>query len=359
MSVLVIAEAGVNYNGSLDTARRLADAAKEAGADIVKFQTFKAEGVAVRDAPSASYQVENIGEQVSQFEMIKSLEMSFADFERLVAHCEEIGIEFLSTAFDWESFRFLADEVGQRMFKIPSGELTNAPFVLAHAQTGRDLILSTGMADLAEIEQALGVIAFGAVAGGAAPDGLQDFAAAYRSEAGQAWVREHVTVLHCTSQYPAPLVDVNLAAMDLIRERFGVTTGYSDHTLGITVSLAAVARGAAVIEKHFTLDRSMPGPDHVASLEPGELGALVRGIRDIEVAIGEPVKRARDSELEVRSMARRSLVATRPVAAGEVLTPENVGVKRPGTGMSPYDYWSVLGRRASRDYAIDGFLDER
>ncbi len=354
---LVIAEAGVNHNGDMDLARRLVDVAAEAGADIVKFQTFKASKLLGRSAPKANYQRETTGAAETQFEMIRKLEISEAQHHELAAHCRQRGIEFLSTPFDPESLRFLTRTMGLGLIKLPSGEVTNSPFVLDIARAAQKVIVSTGMCTLADIEQALGVLAWGFTAGAEAVPAEGDFERAFASAEGQRLLRERVTVLHCTTEYPAPMAEVNLRAMDSLAGAFGLPVGYSDHTEGIHVPLAAVARGARVIEKHFTLDRGMPGPDHRASIEPAELRAMVRGIRDIEAALGDGVKRPTASEWNNRAVARKSLVAACPIKAGETFSAANVACKRQGAGLSPTQYWRLLGRTAARDYAADEVLD--
>jgi N,N'-diacetyllegionaminate synthase len=326
--VLIIAEAGVNHNGSLDVARQLVDAAAEAGADLVKFQTFKADKIASARAKKAAYQDRNEGGGSSQLEMLKRLELSEADHETLIAHCHDRNIGFFSTGFDRDSLEYL-NGLGFAQLKVPSGEITNLPYLRHIASFGRDIILSTGMATLGEVEAAIDVLE---------ASGLK---------------RTQITVLHCTTEYPAPLDEVNLLAMNTIGTAFGVPVGYSDHTEGIEVSIAAVALGAVVIEKHFTLDRRLPGPDHAASLEPDELAAMVRGIRKIEAALGTPQKRRTISEVANHLVARKSIVAARPIAAGEVFSDDNLTTKRPGTGLSPMCWDDVLGRSASRAFDAD------
>lgn len=328
--VLVIAEAGVNHNGDLDVAKQLVDAAADAGADLVKFQTFKAEKIASGAAKRASYQTRNAGgtEADSQLEMLKRLELSEAEHATLIKHCAARSIGFFSTGFDLDSLDFL-NGLGLAQFKVPSGEITNLPYLRRVAGFGKDLILSTGMASMGDIEAAIDAI----------------------ESAGLS--RDRITVLHCTTDYPALYEEVNLHAMNTIGRAFGVRVGYSDHTQGIEVSLAAVALGAKVIEKHFTLDRRLPGPDHAASLEPDELSALVRGIRRIEIALGRPEKRRTPSEAANVAVARKSIVAARPIAAGETFNDGNLTAKRPGTGMSPMRWDEVIGCVAPRDFAPD------
>lgn len=327
---LIIAEAGVNHNGSLDLARRLVDVAAEAGADLVKFQTFKASQIASGAAKKADYQARNDGGTIEdgQLAMLERLELSAADHDALIAHCAERGIGFFSTGFDLASLDYL-QTLGFEQFKVPSGEITNLPYLRKLAGFGRDLILSTGMATLGEIEAAL--------------DALE----------AAGLPRSRVTVLHCTTEYPAPIDEVNLRAMTSIATAFGVPVGYSDHTTGIEVALAAVALGARVIEKHFTLDRGLPGPDHAASLEPGELAEMVSGIRRIEAALGSAQKRRTPSEARNVAIARKSIVAACAIRKGETFGNENLTAKRPGTGLSPMRWDEVIGRTATRDFAAD------
>ena len=349
--IKIIAEAGVNHNGSADLAFQLVDAAHAAGCDIVKFQTFKAKNLVTQEAQQAEYQTRNTGVAESQFAMLSRLELDFETHKTLIAYCDQLGIEFLSTAFDTESLDFLVNDLGLTTLKIPSGELTNAPFVLDHARIGCDLIVSTGMATLAEVETALGVIAFGLTSHADAQPSETAFAEAYASEAGRNALQEKVTLLHCTTEYPAPMNEINLRAMQTMATAFGLISGYSDHSAGITIPVAAAALGAQLIEKHFTLDRSMEGPDHKASLEPNELAAMVRSIRDVELALGNGIKGPQPSEIKNKPIARKSLVAASSIRAGESFTSDNLTVKRPGIGLSPYQYWSLLGNTAGRDYA--------
>lgn len=332
MSVIVIAEAGVNHNGDIEIAKRLIDVAAEAGADYVKFQTFSAERLVTRDAAKADYQKRDDGDAGSQFEMLKRLELSEAMHHTLIAHCASRNIAFLSTGFDIESVDFL-NALGIPMFKIPSGEITNLPYLRHIGALGKPVVMSTGMASLDEIGAALRVL----------------------EQAGTP--REAVTVLHCTTDYPAAMDDVNLRAMDSIRRAFGVTVGYSDHTEGTEVAIGAAALGATLIEKHFTVDRSLPGPDHKASLEPNELTAMIAAIRNIETALGDGVKRPSPSELKNAVVVRKSLVAARPIQSGERLSLENLVVKRPGSGISPMRLDQLLGTPAKRDYAADEIID--
>lgn len=355
--VLVIAEAGVNHNGSLDRALELVDAASAAGADIIKFQTFRADRIVGVAAPKANYQLAATGSEQSQYEMLKALELDEGMHLQLASRCAESGVEFLSTPFDVESLRLLTDTVGVKRLKFGSGEITNGPLLLAAARTRKPMILSTGMSTLSEIELALSVLAFGYVSGSHLRPSREAFDDAYASGEGQRALRELVTLLHCTTEYPAPDVDVNLGAMDTLSTAFGLPVGYSDHTQGIAISLAAAARGASMLEKHFTLNRNMSGPDHKASLEPDEFCELVLNVRRIGVAIGDGRKVPAPSELANKQIARKSLVATVPVSAGQTFTKDNLGAKRPGGGLSPMDYWTLLGRNASRDFGPDEMIE--
>jgi len=352
----VIAEAGVNHNGSREMACALIDVAASAGADAVKFQTFRASAMVSRFTPKADYQTRTTGADENQLEMIRKLELTEADHEALINYSRVKRIEFLSTPFDLSSLRLLTHRFQLDTIKISSGDITNAPFLLEIAETGRKVILSTGMSTLADVEVALGVLAFGYIAGASKP-GAKAFAEAFVTDTGQTALREHVSLLHCTSEYPSPHSEANLKAIDTLREAFGLPVGLSDHTPGIHIPIAAVARGAQIIEKHFTLDRTLPGPDHAASLEPAELNAMVRAIRDVEGALGDGIKRPTSSEQKNRDIARRSLVAARPIRAEQCIGPDDIAVKRPGTGLSPLLYWDQLGRLAARDYREDEALD--
>jgi N-acetylneuraminate synthase len=350
----VIAEAGVNHNGSMELAERLVDAAAEAGADAVKFQTFQAAQLVTREAPKADYQKRSTDAAESQYEMIRALELPVAAHETLIARCRARNVRFLSTPFDSSSLQLLAGRFGIGTIKVSSGDITNAPFLLEIARAAEQVIISTGMSTLAEIEAALGVLAFGFTQPASARPGPAEFERAFASAAGQGALRDRVAVLHCTTEYPAPFDEVNLRAMETIGAAFGLRVGYSDHTPGIHIPIAAVARGATIIEKHFTLDRSMPGPDHKASLEPAELTAMVAAIRDVERALGDGVKRPMASEWKNRAIARKSLVAARAIASGEKL---ELACKRPGTGLSPFAFWDMQERTAQRDYRADEVLD--
>jgi len=332
VSTLIIAEAGVNHNGELAVAKRLVDVAAEAGADLVKFQTFSADELVTAQARSADYQLANSSTDESQHAMLRRLELTRDMHEELLAHCKARRIGFFSTAFDIGSVDLLVDLHLDRL-KIPSGEITNLPYLRHIGSLGKRLILSTGMATLREIEEALAIL----------------------EAAGTS--RQRITVLHCNTEYPTPMEDVNLRAMLTIRDAFGVQVGYSDHTLGIEVAIAAVALGATVIEKHFTLDRRMTGPDHKASLEPAELAAMVAAIRNIERALGDGCKRPSASEAKNLPVVRKSLVAACSIRKGESFTQVNITAKRPGTGLSPMRLDEVLGRAAARDFAADELIE--
>lgn len=325
--VLIIAEAGVNHNGSLEIAKKLVDKAIEAGADVIKFQTFKAEKLVSKTAKQAEYQKKNIGANSddSQYNMLKKLELSEKDHQELLAYCKERGILFFSTAFDMESIDYL-HSLNLGFWKIPSGEITNYPYIKKIAQYHEPVILSTGMCELVDVSSALNVLL---------DNGVK---------------KEQISMLHCNTEYPTPFEDVNLLAMQQIQKEFDVAVGYSDHTKGIEVPIAAVALGASVIEKHFTLDRNMEGPDHKASLEPDELKAMVLAIRNIEKALGNGNKAVSESERKNIAIARKSIVAACPIKKGDVLTEDNLTVKRPGTGISPMRWEEVIGTNATKDF---------
>ena len=354
--VFIIAEAGVNHNGSLDMALELIDVAFQAGADAVKFQTFKAEKVVSRFACKAEYQSRNTATAESQLEMLKKLELAEKQHMVLAEHCKKCGIEFMSTPFDSDNVDFLANVVNVSRLKIPSGEITNGLILLKFAQTGKPLILSTGMSTLDEVETALGALAYGFINSGEMPS-IGAFKEAYSSNEGRTFLQEKVSLLHCTTEYPTPFEEVNLRAMDTLRDKFTLPVGLSDHTMGIAIPIAAVARGAGIIEKHFTLDRNLPGPDHRASLEPSELQQMVSSIRQIELALGTSVKGPTASEFKNMVSARRSLVAIRKINRGELFTEDNITTKRPGSGISAIYYWDMLGKVAQRDYSVDEMVD--
>ena len=329
MGIYIIAEAGVNHNGDFNIACKLIDAAKAAGADCIKFQTFKSEKLVSHSAQKAEYQKQNTDEG-SQQDMLKKLELSFDQFVALKDYCDKVGIAFLSTPFDFDSLAFL-DTVDMPFWKIPSGEVTNYPYLVALAKTKKPIAMSTGMCTMEEIAEAVQVLR---------DHGTKD-----------------LTLMHCNTEYPTPFEDVNLRAMDHIAKTFGVPVGYSDHTKGIEIPVAAAALGAVMIEKHFTLDKTMEGPDHKASLEPAELAQMVASIRNIEKALGDGVKKPSPSEEKNKPIARKSIIAQTAIKQGELLTAENLTVKRPGEGISPMQWESVIGKRAVRDFAPDELIE--
>ena len=333
MKTLIIAEAGVNHNGDINMAKRLIDIAANSGADLVKFQTFSADRLVTHGAAKADYQILATDNTESQHDMLRKLELTESMHNELIAHCASQNIGFFSTGFDVESINLLVG-LGQELFKIPSGEITNLPYLRHIGKLDKTVILSTGMSNMHEIEAAINVL----------------------EESGTH--RSKITVLHCTTAYPAPMSDVNLRAMQSIQKELDVAVGYSDHTLGIEIPIAAVALGATIIEKHFTTDRSLPGPDHKASLEPAELTAMIDGIRKIEKALGDGVKRLMPSEITNLPIARKSIVASLPIKIGAIFTEHNLTAKRPGTGVSPMEWNKLLGSTANKDYLADELIDE-
>ena len=333
MKTLIIAEAGVNHNGDMNMAKRLIDIAANSGADLVKFQTFSADRLVTHGAAKADYQILATDNTESQHDMLRKLELTESMHNELIAHCASQNIGFFSTGFDVESINLLVG-LGQELFKIPSGEITNLPYLRHIGKLDKTVILSTGMSNMHEIEAAINVL----------------------EESGTH--RSKITVLHCTTAYPVPISDVNLRAMQSIQKELNVAVGYSDHTLGIEIPIAAVALGATIIEKHFTTDRSLPGPDHKASLEPAELMAMIDGIRNIEKALGDGVKRLMPSEFTNLPIARKSIVASLPIKTGDLFTEHNLTAKRPGTGISPMEWHNLLGSQANRDYLADELIDE-
>lgn len=330
MSVFVIAEAGVNHNGSLELAKKLVDAAKDAGADCVKFQTFVSKNIVSKNAVKAEYQKQQTEPEESQQDMLKKLELSFDEFVELNEYCKSKSIQFMSTAFDFDSIDFL-DGLEMGTWKVPSGDITNLPYLIKIANLNKPVILSTGMSTMKDIRSAIKAL----------------------KENGAT----ELTVLHCTTEYPTPFEDVNLRAMNTIKEEFGVKVGYSDHTKGIEIPIAAVALGAIVIEKHFTLDRNLEGPDHKASLEPNELKAMVDSIRHIELALGNGMKQPAESEKKNMAVARKSIIASKDIKAGEIFTEGNLTVKRPGDGISPMRWFDIIGKPAPRDFEEDELIE--
>ncbi|WDL95138.1 N-acetylneuraminate synthase [Alicyclobacillus sp. ALC3] len=353
---LIVAEVGVNHNGSLDLAKQLIDAAAAAGADAVKFQTFDPDSLVSVSSPKAGYQRQTTDAGESQYEMLRKLKLRAQSYRILQQYAKHKGVEFLSTPFDERSVDLLVG-LGVRVIKVASGDITHAPLLLHIGRSQREVILSTGMSTLGEIEEALSVLAFGLTDAGQTPPGREAFRTAYASEAGQSSLAAHVTLLHATSEYPTLPGAVNLRAMDTLATAFRLPVGLSDHTEGIAVPIAAVARGAVVIEKHLTLNRNLPGPDHLASLEPVEFQTMVHGVREAEEALGSAAKLPTSEEMTTATVVRRSLVASRPIKAGECFAESNLVVKRPGTGLAPSRYWEVLGQAAKRGYDKDEWIE--
>jgi N-acetylneuraminate synthase len=354
--IYIIAEAGVNHNGSVELAKQLIERAAEAGADAVKFQSFISEKVVSALAPKANYQKRTTDRGESQLEMLKKLELDEEAHQILIEHCKHCHIEFLSTPFDIESLHMLTDRFRLQKIKLPSGEITNAPLLLEAGRSRKSVILSTGMSSLGEIEDALAVLAFGFLNEIEMEPSEDGFQKAYASMEGQKILRDKVSLLHCTSEYPAPFEEINLRTMDTLKESFGLRIGLSDHSIGISVPIAAAARGAMLIEKHFTLDKTFPGPDHKASIEPNELKQMVQSIREVELALGNPYKIPTKSELINKRVVRKSLVASRDIQEGEQFTTSNVTFKRPGNGVSPMRYWEMLGSKANKHYKKDELI---
>lgn len=353
----IIAEAGVNHNGSLKLAKELVKIAKDAGADAVKFQTYKAEKIVTKQALQAKYQVDNLGQATSQYAMLKNLELKFEEFNELEIYCRTEKIQFLSTPFDLESVDFLLDELKMSTVKISSGDLTNTPFIHYIATKRKSIILSTGMATIQEIHEALAYIAFGL----ANPLEIVTFnkvLSFYQTKEAKQVLHKFVTLLHCTTQYPAPIDTINLNAINEMKQIFQLPIGLSDHSEGTCIPIAAVSMGATVIEKHFTLDKKMEGPDHIASLDPDELKTMIKDIRKVEQALGNGIKIPTYIELQNRIPARKSLVAKKDINAGEVFSISNLTVKRPGNGIEPSKYWSYLGKVATKSYEEDELINE-
>ena len=363
----IIAEAGVNHNGCVQRARQLIDEAVGAGADTVKFQCFIPELLVTRTTPQAAYQRRNLQSESAlstdsdkpstQLDMLRGLTLSDEEHQELVVYCTELGIDYLSSPFDMPSLRFLCEEINLPRVKFGSGEITNGPLLLEAAEYDKQVILSTGMSSLEEIQTALSVLAFGYVRERCELPNLPAFKRAFESHAGQRALKEKVSVLHCTSAYPCPYEEINLRAMDTLARRFELRVGLSDHSPGLAVPIAAVARGATIIEKHFTLDRSLPGPDHKASLEPNELKQMVLAIRDVEKALGGTEKHATASELETKTVARKHLVAATYIRAGQPFSDDNLIAKRTASGLSPMRYWELLGQISQRDYDPDEIIE--
>jgi len=357
--VLIIAEAGVNHNGSIDLAKKLVDIAVEAKADIIKFQTFNTDLCISKNVEKASYQKKSTGHEETQYEMVKKLELSYSDYIEIRDYSEQQGIEFMSTAFDLPSLDFLSNELNVSLLKIPSGDVLNGPLLLNAAKTRKKIILSTGMCSLGDIEMALGVLAFGYINDDKIQPTIESFKSSYYSEIGRKFLKENVTLLHCTTEYPAPYNELNLKVMKTLRIAFDLNVGLSDHSEGITVPIGAVAMGAKVIEKHFTIDRKMEGPDHKASLNPTELKKMVKAIREIDESLGETIKVPRNSELKNMIIAKKTLVAARDIKKNTVLQDSDITFKRAGGGIDPIYYWDMIGSKALKDYKIDEIIINR
>ena len=358
MTTRIIAEVGVNHNGNIETAFKMVEAAKLAGADLVKFQLFKAEKLVHKEAAVASYQAQHLQQEKTQLEMLKALELSTENHLKLSKHCKSLGIEYLATAFDDESFDFLNNVIKQKKFKIPSGEITNAPFIAKHAETGKELILSTGMSTLSDIENAISVINYFSKPNFVKYPTKSQLKHSFASHKQENVLQDRVTLLHCTSEYPAPMESINLRSMLTISNEFGLPYGYSDHTVGSEVSVAAVAMGATTIEKHFTLDKLAVGPDHAASITPDELKLLVASIRNVEMAMGTFCKHPSEIELENAKVARKSIVASRTIKKGEIFSEGNLTTLRPGTGASPMGFWDLLGQSSKNSYEKGQMINE-
>lgn len=354
--VYIIAEAGVNHNGDIELARQLVREGAAAGVNAVKFQTFRPEKLVTQNAEKAAYQKVTIGSQESQLAMLQKLILQDEDYVGLEKLCHECGVDFISTPFDSDSLLFLTTELDMPFIKVPSGEITNAPFLWEIARTQKPVVLSSGMATLGEIENALAVLACGYLRPDF-PASFQEVQEVYVSAEGQKVLQDKVQLMHCTTQYPAPAQQANLLAMDTMKRAFGLPVGYSDHTEGITIPIAAVAKGAQIIEKHFTLDKNMPGPDHKASLELEELKNMVQAIRTVEQAIGTGVKIPAADEVPNIPIVRKCLVAARSISAGEVFSQNNLTAKRAGKGIDPMAIWSLLGKKANRNYREDETIE--
>lgn len=348
---LIIAEAGVNHNGSIELAHELVDAAVSAGADAVKFQSFIAASIVTAKATKADYQITNTGTNESQLEMLQKLELTHPQQRKLFDYCQSRGIQFLSTPFDLASLKFLTTDLGLKTIKVGSGELTNAPFLYEVARSTKKIILSTGMSTITEVADTLGVIAFAMTTDSNQTPTPISIVAALASPEGRLAIESRVALLHCTTDYPTKPSDVNLNAMSTLRDQFGCQVGFSDHSVGVHLAVAAVAMGATIIEKHLTTNRELPGPDHVTSLEPDEFKTLVRQIREVENALGSGEKNPTAVEMETKRIVGRSLVASCSIKTGEIFTTDNLVIKRPGTGRSPFEYWALLGTKSTRDIA--------
>lgn len=355
--VYIIAEAGVNHNGSVEIAKKLIEEAYKAGADAIKFQTYKTENLVSFDSPKAEYQTNNLKQkEETQYEMLKRYELDYDSFLSLNSYCDELGIDFLSTPFDISSLEFLIKKTNMKKIKISSGDINNIPLLLNAAKSGKEIILSTGISTLGEIETALSVIAYGYIEEKESIGSLEDVQEVYFSEPGQFVLKEKVSLLHCTSEYPAPFDEVNLNVLQTFKNCYGLNVGYSDHTEGIEIAIAAVALGAKIIEKHFTFDKEATGPDHKASIGSIELEEMVKSIRHVSQAMGSSRKIPTKAELKNKRIVRKSIVAAKKINNGERFTSDNITIKRPGTGRPPGDLWKIIGRKADRSYKKDDII---
>jgi N-acetylneuraminate synthase len=354
----VIAEAGVNHNGDAGLAFDLINAASESGADVIKFQTFRTDKLVTDSTRCANYQITGDHDLASQKTLLSNLELPFATFEKLKLYCDDIKIEFMTTAFDSESLRFVNNHLNLNTLKISSGDLTNAPFLLEHARTQKKILLSTGLSNISEIRNALSVLAYGYLEDSKVPKSTIDLQSAFNSTCGQKILKEKVTLLHCNSAYPTPYSEVNLNAIESIYKEFNLAVGFSDHSIGIAIPIASVALGITVLEKHITLDKTRAGPDHKVSLEPNEFKKMVEGIHQVYIALGNGEKVAMPAEKENSNSVRRTIVAETSITKGEVFSDKNLAIKRGPVNMSPYEYWRLLGSKSSRAYSSGDLIDE-
>ena len=358
MKMKVIAEAGVNHNGDESLAFDLINAAAESGADVIKFQTFRTDQLVTDSTLCANYQITDDQYSTRQKVLLSNLELPFATFEKLKSYCDDLKIEFMTTAFDSESLRFVNNHLNLNTLKISSGDLTNAPFLLEHARTNKEIILSTGMSNLYEIQNALSVLAYGYLDNSYENPSMIDLKSAFHSSCGQKILKKKVTLLHCNSTYPTPYAEINLNAIDTINKEYNLSVGFSDHSIGIAIPIASVALGITVLEKHITLDKTLAGPDHKVSLEPDEFKKMVEGIHQVHIALGNGKKVATPAEKDNSNSVRRTIVAQTSIKKGELFSDKNLAVKRGPMKMSPYEYWRLLGSKSSRVYSSGDLIDE-
>ena len=354
----IIAEAGVNHNGCIKRALKMIDVASDLGVDAIKFQSFLADEMVTKNVEKANYQTEGTGLKENQYQMIKSLELSLSMHEKLIKRCELKKIKFLSTPFDEKSLEILIKNFGLKTIKISSGDITNAPFLIKVGRLAEEIILSTGMSQIKDVRNALGAIAFGILNKNKEPENMKQIVKTFNQLKSQNFLKERIKLLHCTSEYPAPYKDINLRAITTLKKKFNLQVGYSDHTLGIHIAIAAVAMGATVIEKHFTLDRKLKGPDHNSSIEPKELEFLVKNIRETEISLGSSKKFITSSEIKNVNIVRKFVVASKTINIGEIFSEENLKVKRSGKGLSPFLYWKIIGKKSKNNYKKDDIISE-